>query len=249
MLDASDPSAIKLIDFGLALQLPVSMLHVCMLHAGSGSARCMPRCGCRPRPRVSLGRRATNPLPGQRVVLYAFFTAIAACNASPAPWFSSVGPPRMHFCACTSAVSPHAMRDAHHGCAALTTIDARVLLGRQLDKEGKVIDELQQDTAGTQAYRAPEVNTPASDKGHSPLKVCVYACAGWRWMAMDGIRPLPRALAEPASRGCGWALMSPGWALMSPGWALMSAGWALMSPGWALMSGGWALMRSRGAPA
>lgn len=77
--------------------------------------------------------------------------------------------------------------------SAIKLIDFGLALQLPLDKEGKVIDELQQDTAGTQAYRAPEVNTPASDKGHSPLKVDVWALGIVAFSLVAGFFPLLEA--------------------------------------------------------
>jgi len=71
-------------------------------------------------------------------------------------------------------------------------IDFGLAMKLDVGADGKVIEKKVKDTAGTQAYRAPEVNVPSSD-GHSPLKVDVWAMGIVAFSLVAGFFPLLEA--------------------------------------------------------
>jgi len=75
---------------------------------------------------------------------------------------------------------------------AVKLIDFGLALQLELDGAGNLIDRIVKDTAGTQAYRAPEVNV-ASGPGHSPLKVDVWALGIVAFSLVAGFFPLLEA--------------------------------------------------------
>ena len=81
------------------------------------------------------------------------------------------------------------LADDPHG---IKLIDFGLAMKLDVGADGKVIEKKVKDTAGTQAYRAPEVNVPSSD-GHSPLKVDVWAMGIVAFSLVAGFFPLLEA--------------------------------------------------------
>ena len=81
------------------------------------------------------------------------------------------------------ADDPHAVR----------LIDFGLAHQMKLDDEGAIVDETLKDTAGTQAYRAPEIS---NDVGYSPLKVDVWAFGIVLFSLVSGFFPLQEAKPE-----------------------------------------------------